>query len=504
MKPMGTITKYYPFIDEESKSRLGSLMERASSYNDFVLRLSKTVANADVPLNLVFIAAVQAWWTRTEESMRLIQEKYKDEPCIRPWGRINKTTMRDQVRSHDFVVTAIDKALETSLTDWMEVELHLLHSYFHFPSFGDVPSFSEPLEKAKSLIDSNPRLMCFQPLILMFEGWLKGREGNRKDSIPLARRGLELAKTSGDSLYVYLNLEPLGTYTGYFDVQESLNLFQEMYDLAQDLEVPYMIAEVLYDSAIVFEFAGEYDLAISGLNESVKIWHGGDTAWSILSRVYASLGDGQRALEWADRAIEDAGHIEYSGLYIRKACALALLKRVDEAERNLDTAYSLILKTGEEIRLGIYYHVAGLIELSRGDYLTAMDFLEKSQEIAEKYTVGISHNQVLLDLARAEILLAGQSKSDPQSVTPGKWLSKLEKYALEHKLPGIRMQAALLKSEFYENQGQFKDAYGTLMDALNITDSLGVKTLRERINERIREVNQLLREAEVSSKKRSE
>jgi hypothetical protein len=66
------------------------------------------------------------------------------------------------------------------------------------------------------------------------------------------------------------------------------------------------------------------------------------------------------------------------------------------------------------------------------------------------------------------------------------------------------MQAALLKSEFYQKHGQFKDAQATLQDALSITESKGVATLRRKINERIRELNQLLRDASVSSKKRKE
>ena len=53
MKPMGTITKYYPFIDEESRSILDSLMEESSSYNDFVLRLSEVVLENEVPVNLI-------------------------------------------------------------------------------------------------------------------------------------------------------------------------------------------------------------------------------------------------------------------------------------------------------------------------------------------------------------------------------------------------------------------------------------------------------------------
>ncbi len=499
MKPIGTITKYYPFIDEESQSILNSLMDGSSNYYDFVQRLCKVVLENKVPLVLVFIAAVQAWWTRAEESVKLIQEKYKDEPCIRPWGYVIKSSVSDQAQYHDSIVAAIDKALDTTLADWMEVELHFIHSYLHYPTFGDVPSLLEPLERAKSLIESNPSLACFQPLILMFEGCVQGMEEYRKDSIDTHKRGLELARNNDDKLYTYLNLEPLAGVMVNFDVQESLDLFQEMYDLAQDLDIPYMIGEALYDSSIAFGFAGEYDLQISSIEECIKILGGDDSDWMELSWTYAELGDGQMALEWANQAFENVGHIEYPRLYLAKAWALALLNRVEEAEHNLDTAYSLILKTGKEYPLGIYYHIAGVIELARGDYEAALDLLEKSEEIIERIAIILYQNNVLLDLARAEILLAGQSKGSTIGITPGKWLSKLERHALERNLPGIRMYAALLKSEFYQNHDQLKNALTVLTDALHITDSPGVTTLRKRIIAKTQEIEKHLHDEEIVS-----
>ena len=131
MKPMGTITKYYPFIDEESKFILTSLMEESSNYNDFVQKMCKSVVENDVLLELVFIAAIQAWWTRSEESVKMIQEKYKNEPCIRPWSLTITSSMSDQMRYHDAIVTAIEKGLKTTLADWMKIELHFLHAHQH-------------------------------------------------------------------------------------------------------------------------------------------------------------------------------------------------------------------------------------------------------------------------------------------------------------------------------------------------------------------------------------
>ncbi|PNX50457.1 MAG: hypothetical protein BV458_13180, partial [Thermoplasmata archaeon M9B2D] len=145
-----------------------------------------------------------------------------------------------------------------------------------------------------------------------------------------------------------------------------------------------------------------------------------------------------------------------------------------------------------------------VIELERGDTLVALDSLEKALDIAERYRRGILLNDVLINLVRVELALAKASGESSSRFVPGRWLSKLVNYARDNDLPGIKMYAALLKSEFYLIHGQTQDAHETLVTALTISDSLGVKTLRKMINDRIREVNQLLREEAVSSKRRRE
>ncbi|MFW9806195.1 MAG: hypothetical protein ACFFFK_05650, partial [Candidatus Thorarchaeota archaeon] len=72
-------------------------------------------------------------------------------------------------------------------------------------------------------------------------------------------------------------------------------------------------------------------------------------------------------------------------------------------------------------------------------------------------------------------------------------------HAVERNLPGIRMRAALLKAEFYKNHHQFRDAHAILVDALDITDSRGVASLRKKISEQIQELNILLHDEEMAS-----
>jgi tetratricopeptide (TPR) repeat protein len=498
LKPLGTITKYYPFIDEESKSILSSLMKESRSYYDFVQRLCDEALTKEVPDNISYLTAVHAWWCRLEDKQDLVQEKYKDVSCIKPWGYSHNSLEKHQVLFHDAVVEAIGKAIDTSLEDWMETELHLLHAFYHWP-IGDIPSLLEPVEKAKTLIDANPRLRCFKPLCYAFEAIVRFREGNTKECVVLVQSGRELAEEFDDSLFIYMNILEHATFLRHLQVQDSLALFEELYELAQNLEVPYFLGEVLNDSAIVFETAGEYDLALSSHFEKMKVYGMEEIPDPFPARVYSTLGDGEKALAVMKEYFEYAQPVETIPFHLWRAWALAQVGDLEEAEQALETAYPMIIKSGSEGTLGNYYHFSGVVELKRGNFLEALDLIEKGWDIAERVPAGTNQNRALLDLARTEILLSSQSKDSTKIAAPGKWLHKLETYAEEHELPGIRMQAALLKSEFYENHGQFRDAQAVLHDALDITDSPGVATLRKRITARIQEIDQRMQDAETVS-----
>ncbi|MHA1138403.1 MAG: hypothetical protein ACTSSE_18130 [Candidatus Thorarchaeota archaeon] len=502
MKPMGTITKYYPFIDEESKTTLDSLMEESSSYYDFVQRICEVVLNNKVPVNLTYIAAVQAWWCRLKEHMNQIQEKYKDVPCIRPWGHAHASVESDQIRFHDSVVTAIESLMQESVDDWILTELHLLHAHYHWPMFGDIPSLLEPVEKARELMAANPLLRCFEAQAYAYDGWSKRVEGDIDSSVATYKRGLELAESHDESLHRYLNLGGLGDVLKNVSIKEAAARFEESYSVVQDLEVPYLEGEVLHDSGLVFEVAGEYDLAMATHLEALKTleFNESENYQSLaLTRVYILMGNSERALEMVDRYSKYVEPIETIIVQFLKAWALALTDKLGDAERILETAYSMIIKSGFEQLLGDYYHISGVIELRKGNFLDAIESIEKAWKIAERMPSGLNKNRALLDLARVEILLSGQSKDSTKIVTPGKWLCKLITYAEERELHGISMQAALLKSEFYQIHDQSKDAQAVLRYALNITDSLGVVTLRKKIKERIQELDQLVKDEELVS-----
>ncbi len=494
LEPVGTITKYYSFVDEKTRSILNSLMKDSKNYFDFVGRLSAFVLENEVPLNLAFLAAVHAWWCRVEDFIDAIQDKYKDTPCIRPWAFYLYSMERDQLWFHDSVVDAIEGSLDKSIADWMVVELHILHAFFHYP-LGEVPSILEPTRKAKAMIDANSLLTCYEPALMTFEAYAKAAEEHLNESLVMVRKGKELAQKYDDPLYKYMNMLYEGNILRCVSVHDSIILFEELYKLAEDLGVPVLISEVLNDSSIAFETVGEYDLAISCHAEIFEMAAGKyvtDTTYMLLSRLFNTLNDGVQALEWINRGFECCGPVASPPLYYYKAWSLALQDRTGEAEKLLETVYPMIMKAGVEVHLLNYYHISGVVELRKGNLLAARERLTKAWEMAERIPRGTNQNRILLDLARVEIALGGESTDDARAPVPGKWLSKVEDFALEKELPGLRMYSALLKSEFYIKHSQFKDALETLESALNITDSLGVKTLRSRISSQIKEIGVLI------------
>lgn len=76
MKPIGTITNYFPFLEEETINVLRSVMEEASDYYDFVVRIGNKVCDEDVSLELAYIAALHVYLARARKLQEKLREKF--------------------------------------------------------------------------------------------------------------------------------------------------------------------------------------------------------------------------------------------------------------------------------------------------------------------------------------------------------------------------------------------------------------------------------------------
>ena len=490
MDKLGTITKYYPFIDEESKSILNSLMEESSSYYDFVHRIGKMVLEKQSSEDMVFIAAAQCWYASEPTLKEAILKKYESLASIKPWAYYWRTQERWNVEICQNLLHDIELAIKPPTDKWKIAEILLGHAF----NISEHPESVNLLSTAKAILNQEPILSYFEPLIYLTEGSMNSLEGKVSEAITSFRKAHEIAAKS-DSVYEFLSIILLGYCIKNRNPYESIDLFEHAYQIAQDLGVPVFKGEALHYVGGVYEILGEYDLAISSQLESLNEYPPGrnEMIFAILSRLYAAIDNGQASLEWADRCLEDK---EFHIGYLRKARALIILDRLGEAEMFLDTASQRVLQVGNDAHLARYYFVSGLFDMAKGEFANAMGTLEQAYEILHSMEALLYLNEVLIALAKAELSLLIQSQSRNEVVS-GRWISNLENHARTHNMPGLAMQAALLRSELFKSQGQLQDAYETLRRALELTDSLGVKTLRKRITTQMKEISRLLQDEEM-------
>lgn len=491
MEPLGTITKYYPFIDEELQSTLDSLMKESSSYYDLVQRLESNVIENEASDDLVYIAAAQRWYAG--ELGSAILDKYNSLAIINPWRYYWGTHESSKFERCQVILQSLDSALDSSTDDWIAAELLLAHAY----NLAARPEGADLLSKADTILDRQPDLLCFKPLAYIAEGMLHHAFGNAADVTECCRKASELANANGDTVYEFFATLLLGDSKKNKSPHESIDVLENAYQIAQDLGAPVFIGETLQSVGLVYEILGEYDLAIPSQLECINEvgTAGCEIIFAILSRLYAVLGQGLQSLEWADRCLEDK---ELHLGYLRKARALIVLDRLDEAEALLEIAGRKVLQAGYESYLARYHFVSGLLDMARGEYVNAMGTLEQAYEILYPLNRLVFMNEFLIALATVEVALFKQSKRSDEVIS-GRWLSNLENHSRSYDLPGIAMQAALLRSEAFKSQGQLQDAYETLQRALELSDSPGVKTLRKRITDRIQEIERLIHDEGVMS-----
>lgn len=487
MKPLGTITMYYPFIDGETKEVIQAMMNEAKNYHDFVEKLSKKVCESDVPESLAYIAAVHAWRMSATGAIQRISKKFGSVPTINAWTAPLRKLPYEEMKS------TIEEIISNVRIDWVLAELLFLKCWCgrYSAPFMDMEN---NLDQAESFFESRPGLECFLSAFYTVKGEWQFAYADNTAAEEYYNRVLEIAYKYDDQFQIYLLKS---TYTGFirtFNVQKALTLQEEAYQTAKSFEAPEKIAEAMSDLGRIFETRGEYDLAIRAFNESLETfgssemeWYRepGDTPAFGLSRVYCELEDGKNAIEWIDTAFELAGPSAYDTPYMisQRAEALILVGKYGEATELLDLCDKVSLKSARSVFQATCGLATGLLELKQGDPITAIQTLEPCLEYVLSRPLSIYINRILIALAKAEIA----SNLSGLVEISDKWLSRLEQHAREKDLPGIFLIYTLLKADFIFKQGLTELALATLEEVIETHDSPSLRTLIERAQNKINE-----------------
>ena len=399
MDSIGTITTYFPFIDEETKNVLESIMIEASDYYDFVQKLCELVLKNDSPIMVVYFAihhAILAW---DHPLINLIRNKYGEHQILGPnlfMSSAFQGTYEDIKKVHEIT----DAILATEPEDWIALEMHFMQFEADMRNYPTTMYDTSNMERIRELIDSNPDFGFYETILHDYHSIRAWHDGDPEGRMRCINDGLEIAEKFDDRLRVaHLMIRKAGEFKG----KEARELLEQAYELVESsLGIPANFADIIYKLSVLKAIRGDFDRAIKQCLQSFAILEraGLETGNEslLLSRLYNIIDESESGLEWACMAEDQfKGRPYMINLSILvQIWSLILQKKLPEAQILLDTTRESILKSGDETQLAWLHFVTGLFEIERGDYSLASSSIEQALRIYERFNWGLPYQTMLL------------------------------------------------------------------------------------------------------------
>ncbi|MHA2265828.1 MAG: hypothetical protein ACXAEN_25840, partial [Candidatus Thorarchaeota archaeon] len=377
MKPLGTITMYYQFIDEETAAQVDDIMNQAKDYYDFVMKLSERAYQDEFPTLLAHLAAVHAWRLSATQAKNILLEKFSDDPLIKSWASPQHKIGLESI------VGCIDEAIDATKEDWVVIELLCHKAWSTRYNIMDRTLWIESIERAEDILQRQSTLECFAALAHTVRSEASFMVKSYERAYDSHIKGMEYAKKYDDQFQTYQLLWTRSSWIKTWDARKALELQEDAYKLAKKFGSPQKIAEAIADMGRISECLGEYDLAIECYQSSLETFGSPemelyreliDSPSFCISRVYCELGDGQSGLNWIDAVINLLGPSadEHPYLYAQRGEALVLLKRFHEAAQQLELCQKLSLKSGDEGFMNLCELPTAYLEMAQGDPHTAI------------------------------------------------------------------------------------------------------------------------------------
>ncbi len=448
VEPIGTITQYFPLIDEDIKGVLETTMKEASHYHDFVHKLCDLVLRYDSPVMVVYLAIHFSMIGMEYKRIDMIREKYGHHQILGPnlfFSSSYQGTYDDVRKAHELA----DAVLATNPEDWIALEMNLIKFEVDMRNYPKTMYRTSTMDTIRKLIDSNPNFGFYEIVLNDYQATRAQVDGDTEERLRCIDRGLEISEKYDDRLRKAHLLIHKGSITLNLDRRKSREIFEQAYEIVDSsLGIPSNYASIIYYLSLLDAIRGEFDKAIGGCLRAVTIREraGLNTgnASVFLSIFYNMTGDHESGLEWSRMAEDQFKSRPYliNHATLLQIWSLILLERLTEAQALLDLSRESIMKSGYEDQLALLHFVTGVMEMKQGDFPLALSSIEQGLKIYEQQGTALLWELIFLyQLAKIEI----QSSETEEVVSPS--LAVLEERALSEDLPGFQGLVLLLKAE---------------------------------------------------------
>ncbi len=448
MEPIGTITCYFPFIDEETKNVLKRVMGEASDYNDFVHKLGNMVLSNDSPVLVVYFAIHHSILSLNHKLIDSIREKYGHHQILGPnlfFSSAYQGTVEDTKKVHELA----DAILATDPEDWIALEMNCMKFEADMRNYPSTIYQASTMERIRELIDSNPHFGFYEAILDDYLAIQAHTDGDTEERLRRINRGLRTAEKFDDKVRIAHFLIRKSDIILNQDRDESKALLQKAYEIVDSwLGIPANFAGIIYNLCVLDAIRGEFDNAIKQGMKAITIREtaGLNTANAsyFLSILYNVMGEAESGLEWSRMTEDQLKSRPYllNRAILNQIWSLTLLKRLIEAQSLMDAIRESILKSGEEGQLAWYHFVTGIMEMAQGDFSSASNSIAQALRIYEQVRWAFLMELIfLLHLAKAEVYACAPGAV----ISPS--LAVLEDRVVSEDLPGFLGLVLLLKAE---------------------------------------------------------
>ena len=97
MKPIGTITRYYPLIGAESREFIASIMKQAKNYYEFVQQLVDTVCTTEISSEVIYLTTTLVWEIYDTDLAKKLRSVYGESLIVQAFMELNLYPLQPHV-----------------------------------------------------------------------------------------------------------------------------------------------------------------------------------------------------------------------------------------------------------------------------------------------------------------------------------------------------------------------------------------------------------------------
>ncbi|MFW9846763.1 MAG: hypothetical protein ACFFD6_08450, partial [Candidatus Thorarchaeota archaeon] len=356
MKPLGTITMYFPFLDDESKEIMKHIMDEAYNYYDFVQRLNQRALEYNSPDLVAYFAVHHSAMLLDMESIEALGRKYGHLLILHPnlfYASVFQGNIEDAAKVHE----ASDAIIASNPPDWLEAEARFLKFEVDLLTYPKTLFDTKNLETLTKMIETSPEFEFYENILY---DCLRERASRDRDIVEVERcteLAIESAEKVDDIVHLAYHLRTKFAYLQYSDRIEAKNVLLRVRDLFKSLGIRTGIASALYHLSRLDAVRGEYNLSIERSMEVISIKESMGLPKAVyaimLSTLHNMIGDFESGLEWARMAEKDFKHrpAVMPRAIMNQAWSLLELGRATDASVLIESVREDVLKSGQDILL---------------------------------------------------------------------------------------------------------------------------------------------------------